>query len=486
MRQPVAFLSYVRSDDEHDSGKITELRKRIEGEVRIQTGEKFDIFQDRNDLLWGQNWKERIEENLLEVTYLMPIITPSFFKSEMCKKEFEIFLTRERALGENQLILPIYYISAKELESGGNIRGDIVAETIKARNWADWRYLRLEDVSSIETRKAIAKIATDIAAISGHLTAVLDKAKAPSPSVPAAPQVAAAPDTAQKKIVRRRAGGHLESISVPEIGRELQPYSVYTKKFDEVIRPTKLAEAADVMSLQDFLSQRVRVSRRENKKKIEELKYQAKFFGAQELIILVDNSGSLRGAPIEKVSVWLSIISEILDETDVRFEVLGFTTRAWKGGQSRELWLKNGKPANPGRLNDVRYLVYKRFADSYMEALPNFGMMMREGVLKENIDGEAIEWASARFSQSQLKRKLLVVSDGAPVDDSTLTVNHGEILHQNLIDNINKIDKEGKVVIYGAGIDYDVTRYYKRMSFKLSLDRFGSEMIEIMGKILVE
>lgn len=117
-REPAAFISYVRSDDDHDAGRITELRQRLEGEVKMQTGRTFHIFQDRNDIRWGQQWKERIEDALLDVTFLIPIVTPSYFQSHACRTEFDTFLIREKAIGENRLILPIYYVTCDEMEDG--------------------------------------------------------------------------------------------------------------------------------------------------------------------------------------------------------------------------------------------------------------------------------------------------------------------------------------------------------------------------------
>lgn len=148
-KQPIAFLSYVRSDDDHDSGRITELRQRLEGEVKIQTGEDFPIFQDRNDIKWGQVWKERIETTILDITFLIPIVTPTYFRSEMCRKEFETFLIRENALGEDRLILPIYYVQTKQLEAGFLVGTDPIADVLKTRNWADWRQYRFDPLSTL-------------------------------------------------------------------------------------------------------------------------------------------------------------------------------------------------------------------------------------------------------------------------------------------------------------------------------------------------
>ena len=136
---PVAFLSYVRADDEHDHGKITALRSRLEGEIRMHTGQEFKIFQDKRDLSWGQHWKTRLDDTLLSVTFLIPVITPSYFNSSACRDEFEKFSIREKQLGENRLILPIYYLSSDPIADANSEDSDEIAKILASRNWADWR-----------------------------------------------------------------------------------------------------------------------------------------------------------------------------------------------------------------------------------------------------------------------------------------------------------------------------------------------------------
>jgi cobaltochelatase CobT len=179
------------------------------------------------------------------------------------------------------------------------------------------------------------------------------------------------------------------------------------------------------------------------------------------LIVFIDNSGSMRGSKIIGVASWISVITNILSQSGEATEVLGFTTRAWKGGQSRELWISDGKPEKPGRLNDIRYIVYKSFDESFQESDTNFGIMLREGLLKENIDGEALLWTHNRLMEHPAQRKvIIVISDGASVDDSTLSVNGAGFLENHLISTINWIKESAHVELYGIGVEHDVSRYY--------------------------
>src|SRR5260370_2760871 len=160
-REPVAFFSYVRSDDAHDLGRLTELRRSLEGEIKMQTGRPFHIFQDRNDISWGEQWKERIESALRGVTFLIPILTPSYFQSPSCRSEFHTFLVREKELGEDRLILPIHYVTCDEMD-GSVETTDEIAVVLRARNWADWRRFRFKDLTSHELREQITLLATTI------------------------------------------------------------------------------------------------------------------------------------------------------------------------------------------------------------------------------------------------------------------------------------------------------------------------------------
>ena len=179
--------------------------------------------------------------------------------------------------------------------------------------------------------------------------------------------------------------------------------------------------------------------------------------------LLIDNSGSMRGRPISIAAITADVLSRTLERCQVKVEILGFTTRAWKGGESREQWLAAGRPQNPGRLNDLRHIVYKRADAPWRRARKNLGLMMREGLLKENIDGEALEWAYRRLqARHEQRRILVVVSDGAPVDDSTLSVNPSNYLERHLREVIGMIERRGSVELLAIGIGHDVTRYYSR------------------------
>ena len=179
--------------------------------------------------------------------------------------------------------------------------------------------------------------------------------------------------------------------------------------------------------------------------------------------LLIDNSGSMRGRPISIAAITADVLARTLERCQVKVEILGFTTRAWKGGESREEWLSAGRPQNPGRLNDLRHIVYKRADSPWRRARANLGLMMREGLLKENIDGEALEWAYRRIqSRAEQRRILVVISDGAPVDDSTLSVNPSNYLERHLREVITMIEKRRSVELLAIGIGHDVTRYYSR------------------------
>ncbi|SEA52629.1 cobaltochelatase subunit CobT [Rubrimonas cliftonensis] len=179
--------------------------------------------------------------------------------------------------------------------------------------------------------------------------------------------------------------------------------------------------------------------------------------------LLIDNSGSMRGRPISIAAISADILARTLERCQVKVEILGFTTRQWKGGQAREAWLKAGRPQNPGRLNDLRHIIYKSADAPWRRARRNLGLMMREGLLKENIDGEALEWAHRRLmARPEHRKTLVVISDGAPVDDSTLSVNPSNYLERHLRDVIAMIERRRAVELIAIGIGHDVTRYYDR------------------------
>jgi cobaltochelatase CobT len=200
--------------------------------------------------------------------------------------------------------------------------------------------------------------------------------------------------------------------------------------------------------------------------------------------LLIDNSGSMRGRPISIAAISADIMARTLERCGVKVEVLGFTTRAWKGGQSREKWLANGKPAQPGRLNDLRHIIYKRADEPMRRARRNLGLMMREGLLKENIDGEALLWAHSRLlARAEDRRILIVISDGAPVDDSTLSVNSAGYLEMHLRKVIDWIERQSPVQLAAIGIGHDVTRYYKRAVTIMDVEQLGGAIIDQLAEL---
>jgi cobaltochelatase CobT len=200
--------------------------------------------------------------------------------------------------------------------------------------------------------------------------------------------------------------------------------------------------------------------------------------------LLIDNSGSMRGRPIAIAAICADILGRTLERCGVSTEILGFTTRGWKGGQSREAWLSAGRPANPGRLNDLRHIVYKRADEPYRHARRHLGLMMREGLLKENIDGEALLWAHNRLiGRPEERRILMVISDGAPVDDSTASANGGSYLERHLRQVIEWIEKRSTVELIAIGIGHDVTRYYERAVTIMDADQLAGAMVEQLARL---
>jgi cobaltochelatase CobT len=203
--------------------------------------------------------------------------------------------------------------------------------------------------------------------------------------------------------------------------------------------------------------------------------------------LLLDNSGSMRGRPITVAATCADILARTLERCGVKVEILGFTTRAWKGGQSREAWLGAGKPANPGRLNDLRHIIYKSADAPWRRARKNLGLMMREGLLKENIDGEALDWAHKRLlARTEQRRILMMISDGAPVDDSTLSVNPGNYLERHLRWIIEDIETRSPVELIAIGIGHDVTRYYRRAVTIVDAEELGGAMTEKLAELFEE
>ena len=280
-------------------------------------------------------------------------------------------------------------------------------------------------------------------------------------------------------------------------------YKVYSRSFDEEVDADELASPDELERLRGFLDKELRqlssaVSRLANKlqRKLLAQQNRAWDFDLEEgaldaarltrividplgalsfkrerdtefrdtiVTILIDNSGSMRGRPIMVAACCADILARTLERCGVKVEILGFTTKAWKGGQAREKWLQDGKPAMPGRLNDLRHIIYKRADAPWRRAKRSLALMMREGLLKENIDGEALAWAHSRLAvRPEQRRILMTISDGAPVDDSTTSVNNGSYLEVHLRQVIAEIEERSSVELVAIGIGHDVTRYYKR------------------------
>ena len=200
--------------------------------------------------------------------------------------------------------------------------------------------------------------------------------------------------------------------------------------------------------------------------------------------LLIDNSGSMRGRPITIAAICADILSRTLERCSVKVEILGFTTKNWKGGQSREAWNKKGKPKNPGRLNDLRHIIYKGADSHWRQSKSNLGLMLKEGLLKENIDGEAISWAFNRLKKRKEERKILmVISDGAPVDDSTLSVNSGDFLEKHLKKMVKFIEDKTDIEILAIGIGHDVSRYYNRAIKITDVNELGDVMISQLSSL---
>ena len=200
--------------------------------------------------------------------------------------------------------------------------------------------------------------------------------------------------------------------------------------------------------------------------------------------LLIDNSGSMRGRPITIAAICADILSRTLERCSVKVEILGFTTKNWKGGKSRELWNKQNKQKNPGRLNDLRHIIFKSADTHWRQAKNNLGLMLKEGLLKENIDGEAILWAFNRLKKRKEERKILmIISDGAPVDDSTLSVNSGDFLEKHLKKIVNFIETKSNIEILAIGIGHDVSRYYNKAIKITDVNELGDVMISQLSSL---
>jgi cobaltochelatase CobT len=301
-------------------------------------------------------------------------------------------------------------------------------------------------------------------------------------------------------------------------------YTAYKTDFDEVIGAEDLAEPAELDRLRAYLDQQLEplkgaVSRLANKlqRRLQAQQNRSWEFDREEgmldvarlarvvanpttplsfkiekdtdfrdtcVTLLLDNSGSMRGRPISIAAICADVLARTLERCQVKVEILGFTTRAWKGGQSREKWLAEGRPAGPGRLNDLRHIIYKSADAPWRRVRNNLGLMMKEGLLKENIDGEALEWAHKRLlARREVRKILMVISDGAPVDDSTLSVNPANYLEKHLRDVIAMVGKRRAVELIAIGIGHDVTRYYERAVTITDVDQLAGAMTEQLASL---
>lgn len=310
----------------------------------------------------------------------------------------------------------------------------------------------------------------------------------------------------------------------PPVSEASPDYKVFDQSFDEEIRAEDLADHAELERLRAYLDKQLEplrgaVSRLANKlqRRLQAQQNRSWEFDKEEgvldagrlarvvanpttplsfkvekdtefrdtvVTLLIDNSGSMRGRPISIAAICADVLARTLERCSVKVEILGFTTRAWKGGQSREAWLKQNRPATPGRLNDLRHIIYKAADAPWRRVRPNLGLMMKEGLLKENIDGEALEWAHRRLTRrAEARRILMVISDGAPVDDSTLSVNPANFLEKHLRDVIAMIQRRRQVELLAIGIGHDVTRYYDRAVTITDVEQLGGAMTEQLAAL---
>ncbi len=305
---------------------------------------------------------------------------------------------------------------------------------------------------------------------------------------------------------------------------KLENYKIYDSSFDEIINANELCDTRELDKLRQNLDQQVfnfqplivKIANRLQRKllaqqnrhwdfNVEEgyldtsrlakiianpnnkLSYKVEReieFKDTIVSLLIDNSGSMRGRPITVAALCSDILAKTLERCLIKSEILGFTTKAWKGGKSRENWIKNNKPSNPGRLNDLRHIIYKSADAPWRRSKKNLGLLLKEGILKENVDGEALSWAYDRLINRNEKRKILVViSDGAPVDDSTLSVNPGNYLEKNLRDIINEIENKKNVELIAIGIGHDVSRYYSKAVTIMDVDQLGEVLLNQLSTV---
>ena len=318
--------------------------------------------------------------------------------------------------------------------------------------------------------------------------------------------------------------GEIEYFPKIETNNKNDDYKSFTKEFDEVINANELCDQKELEKLRYNLDKQVftflplitKIANRLQRKllaqqnrhwdfnmeegyldtsrlsriianpqnKLSYKKEKEVEFKDTIVSLLIDNSGSMRGRPITVAALCSDILAKTLERCQIKTEILGFTTKAWKGGESREKWIKDKKPSNPGRLNDLRHIVYKSADSPSRRSKQNLGLLLREGILKENIDGEALMWANSRLKHRQEKRKILIViSDGAPVDDSTLSVNPGNYLEKNLREVIYQIEKNKEVELIAIGIGHDVSRYYSNAVTIMDVDQLGEVLLEELSEI---
>ncbi len=304
-------------------------------------------------------------------------------------------------------------------------------------------------------------------------------------------------------------------------------HKIYTTEFDEVVQAGELCDAGELARLRKMLDKQLtqlqgvitRLANRLQRKLMAQQRRSWDFdleeglldsarlsrvvanptwplsykqeteteFRDTVVCLLIDNSGSMRGRPITIAAMSTDILARTLERCGVKVEILGFTTRTWKGGSSREKWLADGKPPEPGRLNDLRHIVYKQADAPWRHSRNNLGLMLREGLLKENIDGEALLWAHGRLmKRPEQRRILMVISDGAPVDDSTLSTNQGNYLEQHLREVIDWIENHTPIELTAIGIGHDVTRYYKRAVTLVDADELGGALTDKLAELFEE
>ena len=327
------------------------------------------------------------------------------------------------------------------------------------------------------------------------------------------------------KLGKDTGDGDLEYFPKIENIANIGEYKIYTEEFDEIVDAKELCDLKELEKLRHSLDQQVfsfqiliaKIANRLQRKllakqnrywefnvedgyldnsrlariianPLNKLSYKKEKdveFKDTVVSLLIDNSGSMRGRPITVAALCSDILAKTLERCLIKTEILGFTTKAWKGGMAREKWIKKGKKSNPGRLNDLRHIIYKSADAPWRRSKKNLGLLLKEGILKENIDGEALKWAYNRLKVRNEKRKILIIiSDGAPVDDSTLSVNSGNYLEKNLREIIKKTEDKSEIELIAIGIGHDVSRYYSKAVTIMDVDQLGEVLLKELSDIL--